>query len=132
MRVIIAGSRTVRAYETVARAVLESGINPSVVLSGGQKSWDPVERRWFGADYFGEQWAKAHGIPVERHCAHWHLYEKAAGPRRNAAMIQAADALIAVWDGESRGTADVIRRATERGIVAFVYGVDSQTSSNGA
>src|SRR5580692_452772 len=100
MRVIIAGSRTVRAYVVVEKAVAESGLSPSVVLSGGQKAWDPVERRWFGADYFGEEWAKARGIPVERHCAHWHLYGKAAGPRRNLAMVQAAEALIAVWDGK--------------------------------
>jgi hypothetical protein len=125
MRVIIAGSRTVRAYETVARAVLESGINPSVVLSGGQSSWDPWTRKRYGADYFAEQWARAHCIPIELHPADWNRWGKAAGPKRNAEMVAVADGLIAVWNGSSRGTADVIRRARERGIVVFVYRIDA-------
>ncbi len=125
MRVIIAGSRYVRTLGPVGRAVLESGLTPSVVLSGGQKSWDPLGRRWYGADFFGELWAKNRRIPVERYPANWERYGKSAGLRRNQAMIDAApDALIAVWDGKSRGTADVIRRARVAGLRVFVYRID--------
>lgn len=36
---------------------------------------------------------------------------RAAGPIRNQQMAERADALVAVWDGASRGTGDMLRRA---------------------
>ena len=40
---------------------------------------------------------------------------------RNQVMADHADALIAVWDGASKGTADMIDRAKKRGLKVFVY-----------
>jgi hypothetical protein len=127
MRVIIAGSRTVRDPLLVARAMLAAlgaGIEPSVVLSGAQKAWDSSRCCYFGADYFGTLWAAERGIPVEKYPAHWKIFGKAAGPRRNQTMVDRADALVAVWDGSSRGTADVIRRARVAGLRVHVERVD--------
>ena len=36
-------------------------------------------------------------------------------------MAEYADALIAVWDGESRGTKNMIDEATSRNLKLFVY-----------
>ena len=44
-----------------------------------------------------------------------------AGKIRNQAMADAADALVALWDGNSGGTADMIRRARAAGLKVFVY-----------
>jgi hypothetical protein len=41
---------------------------------------------------------------------------RGAGRKRNTVMAEAADALIAVYDGASRGTADMIRKAKARGL----------------
>lgn len=45
--------------------------------------------------------------------ADWNKHGRAAGPIRNEEMAQYADALIAFWDGKSRGTKSMISLATE-------------------
>lgn len=74
-----------------------------------------------GADAHGETVARSMGIPVSRFPADWKQYGKSAGIRRNAQMAEYADALIAVWDGESRGTKNMIELASARGLLVFVY-----------
>jgi hypothetical protein len=43
--------------------------------------------------------------------AKWDKYGKAAGPLRNREMAAYADALILVWDGKSRGSANMLAEA---------------------
>ena len=79
----------------------------TTVLSGGAR----------GADAWGETWAKLNAIPVERHPPDWSRWGNAAGPIRNAEMANVADAVVAFAGG--RGTADMIRRAQEKGLPVF-------------
>jgi hypothetical protein len=58
-----------------------------------------------GVDRLGERWAREHGIRVTRFQPDWLNHGKSAGFRRNQEMADYADALIALWDGQSRGTA---------------------------
>lgn len=116
MRVIIAGSRGYRwlyatPLEEIADAVAESGFEVTRVLSGGA----------YGPDKGGETWARNAGIPVDVHPADWRTHGKGAGPRRNAYMVAHADALIALWDGRSKGTADIIRKAHAAGLRTYVH-----------
>jgi len=74
-----------------------------------------------GADYEGQVWAKAHNFPVSMFPADWNQYGKAAGHRRNYEMARYADVLIAFWDGESRGTRDMIDTALREGLEIHVY-----------
>lgn len=70
-----------------------------------------------GADAFADRWCTKVGVQVERHAANWQLHGKQAGPRRNAEMAAlGADLCLAFWDGESRGTLDMIRCAIRHGI----------------
>lgn len=73
-----------------------------------------------GADELGSWWAFLNG--VETRLFHYRSDKgRAGGPIRNTEMIQAAinetemasvpPCLVAFWDNESRGTADVIRKA---------------------
>ena len=39
--------------------------------------------------------------------ANWENHGKAAGPIRNKQMAEYADALLLIWDGESRGSANM-------------------------
>ena len=56
-------------------------------------------------------------VSVERHPADWDRHGKGAGPIRNRAMAKSgADRCLAFWDGESRGTLDMITVATKHGI----------------
>lgn len=120
MKVIIAGSRQLVAPVHVITAIEKSQFNITEVVCGGAR----------GVDEFGKKWADDHGIPVKPFYvskSDWDLYGKVAGPMRNARMAQYADALIAVWDGESRGTKNMIQLAEQesnkREFYLFVYRV---------
>lgn len=110
MRTIIAGSRTGVTMQNIISAVERCGWRPSVVISGCAQ----------GADRLGEMWAAQQGIPVERFPANWEMHGKSAGYRRNAEMAATADALIALWDGTSRGTKHMIDIARSRGLRVYV------------
>lgn len=113
MRVIIAGSRGVRDKKWLLKALSAAkleGIRPSVVLSGCAQ----------GADTLGEQWARRNNVPVEEYPAFWHVHGRAAGPIRNRQMAMVADALIALWDGSSRGTENMVYEARRRGLKVYV------------
>ena len=111
MRTIIAGSRCVTDVDLVFRAVLFSGINPSVVLSGAAR----------GVDRLGEMWAEANSVPIERYPADWNTHGKSAGYVRNVEMADNADALIAIWDGESKGTKHMIDIAERKQLIVFIF-----------
>lgn len=116
-RVIIAGSRTLDDVALVRRAVEASGFTVTSVISGGAR----------GVDACGKAWAADNGIPVEQMHAEWNRYGRAAGPIRNRQMAEQADALIAVWDGESRGTRHMIEEARRRGLAVHVYRVPPES-----
>jgi len=94
MKTIIAGSRTITDFDLVRAAIKKSGFNITEVVSGGCK----------GPDLLGERWAKQNHIPIKRFNANWQKHGNAAGPIRNIEMSCYALALIAVWDGKSKGT----------------------------
>jgi alkanesulfonate monooxygenase SsuD/methylene tetrahydromethanopterin reductase-like flavin-dependent oxidoreductase (luciferase family) len=56
----------------------------------------------------GLKWAEQLGVKVARFPADWDTYGKRAGYLRNEQMAEYADALFAIWDGESKGTKHMI------------------------
>ena len=106
MRTIIAGSRNCNHYDDLLRAIDAINWKPTTVISGTAR----------GVDQMGERWATEQGLPIERFPADWDTYGKSAGYRRNAEMAKNADALIAFWDGKSRGTMHMIDYAKEMGL----------------
>ncbi len=123
MWVIIAGGRDFSDYELLKERCdhflsLTQGV---VVVSGCAR----------GADTLGEQWAQERGHEIIRMPADWNKHGKLAGPIRNSEMAKQAEALIAFWDGESRGTKHMIETARKRGLAVRVVrypqrGVDIQ------
>lgn len=65
-----------------------------------------------GADKLGERYAKERGYKIAYFPADW-SQGKSAGYKRNEQMAIYADALIAFWDGDSRGTNHMINLAKE-------------------
>lgn len=110
MKVIIAGSRTITDYQDVWNAVKESRFGFTEVVSGGAS----------GVDQLGERWAHEHGVPVKRFIPQWVKYGRGAGPRRNEEMARYADALVAVWDGKSNGTKNMIDVAKHYKLKVYV------------
>jgi len=111
MRTIIAGSRDCKDYSKVIQAIKECGWKPTVVISGTAS----------GGDRLGELWARNNGIKIEQHPADWDKYgRKRAGYIRNVEMAEVAEALIALWNGQSAGTKDMIEIAKKKGLKIFV------------
>jgi len=110
MKTIIAGSRGIKDIKIIKQAIKKSGIKISTVLSGRAK----------GVDMLGELWAKNNNVPVEGFLPDWKRYGRGAGLKRNLEMIENAVALIAIWDGKSKGTEHTIKKAREKGLMVFV------------
>jgi hypothetical protein len=110
VKVIIAGSRKIEDLSIVEKAIAESGFLIAEVVSGGA----------MGVDSLAEQWAAENDMPVSVFKPDWSQYGRGAGPVRNAEMTDYAEALIAVWDGESKGTRDMIDKAEKKGLPVFV------------
>lgn len=116
LRVIIAGSRTInadhpRALEALHVVVVASGFDIGCVVSGGAR----------GADDLGERYARWRGLSLQVYPADWKTLGKRAGPIRNEQMAENADALIALWDGDSPGTRHMIETARTRGLLVHVH-----------
>jgi YspA, cpYpsA-related SLOG family len=92
--------------ETLEAFVAREGRLPGAVISGGCR----------GADAMGEHWARARGIPVVVFEPDWEEHGRAAGPVRNAQIVDACAALIAFPNAHTgRGTQNSIRRARRAG-----------------
>lgn len=107
MKVIIAGGRKyqgdyVEDFELLDKFRKENMITE--VVSGGQS----------GADELGERWGRLKHLQVKRFPANWQKYGKAAGPIRNKAMAEYADAVILFPGGA--GTHDMFKKAKEYGL----------------
>jgi len=111
MKTIIAGGRNVTDSLILESAIKELPWQISEVVSGGAK----------GVDVMGEEWAEKNGIPVKVFKADWKTYGRAAGPKRNEQMAEYAEALLAIWDGKSKGTANMIKNAEKNGLVVHVF-----------
>ena len=115
MRVIIAGSRSITDMAFVFDAITLFDLfdhEITEVVSGTAE----------GVDRIGEQWAEEHCVAVQRFPADWKLHGKSAGYKRNEEMAEYADALLAIWDEESKGTKHMIDIAEREGLeVAVVY-----------
>lgn len=118
MRVIIAGSRTIADFSEVETAIKNSGFAITEVISGGCA----------GPDLLGERWALHNLIPKRTFVADWKNLGKAAGPIRNSEMAANADALILIWDGESRGSQDMLNKANVKGLKVHVHLVKKETT----
>ena len=121
-RIIIAGGRNYRDYETLrkqVRSVFEKYeiINEEAEIISGHAA---------GVDQLGERFAEENGILCTIFPANWSKYGRSAGFRRNVAMVNyAAEAqrpfVIAFWNGESHGTGFTIRKAREKGIPVEIF-----------
>lgn len=113
MKVIIAGSRTINNIHKLLNALEKCPFCDDIkeIVSGTAQ----------GVDKLGEQYAKGLDIPIKQFPANWKAYGRSAGFIRNCEMAEYADALIAVWDGKSRGTKHMIDKAKELKLKVFVF-----------
>ena len=111
MKVIIAGGRTIIEPSHIIYAIEQSCFSMTEVVCGEAA----------GVDTMGKRWAEWHGIPWASFPANWDRHGKGAGHIRNGEMAAYADALIAIWDGKSRGTANMIEQACAHDLYIHIY-----------
>ena len=114
MKTIIAGSRGITDIMPLYDAIRESGFEITEVVCGEAR----------GVDAMGRWWAQHNNIPIASFAADWNRDGKKAGFLRNLRMAQYAEALIAVWDGKSVGTAHMIRAARAAGLKIYTHRTD--------
>lgn len=115
MRVLVTGSRDwadpaiIKAdLAEIAEQARAAGDTDLVLVHGACPS---------GADSMAEAQGPALGYTLEPHPAKWGKYGSAAGPIRNAEMVEAgADLVLAYWRYASDGTGGTVRLAQEHGL----------------
>lgn len=89
-------------YSLIYDAVMSRYTDGDQLVSGGCPQ---------GADAFAERIARTKQIPIKIHYAKWDKFGKSAGFRRNGAIAQEADILIAcVAPDRTGGTEDTIKK----------------------
>lgn len=111
MKTIIAGSRMCTDYELIKLAIQELQWKITGVVSGCAR----------GIDKLGARWAKENDVPLYNFPAEWDKFGKSAGYRRNVDMAENAEALLAIWDGASRGTKHMINIARDKGLEVSIF-----------
>jgi hypothetical protein len=109
-KLIIAGGRDFKDHDLLTNTLHRGLIGP---LKSYQVSVVSGEAR--GADRTGAICGDALGLHVHKFPADWGGLGKRAGFVRNQQMAEFADGLLAFWDGQSRGTADMIGRMRRLG-----------------
>lgn len=110
-RVIIAGSRNFHddqlMWAMMDKFLAEKKITHEIIVLSGCAR---------GTDSLGEYYATSRHYKIKRYPAKWEKHGRFAGFIRNREMAADADALVAFWDGESRGTEHMISIAHEKGL----------------
>lgn len=109
MKIAIIGSRGFTDFDLVQRTVDLTGVTE--IISGGAR----------GADALAERLAIEHGIKLTVYQADWKTLGFNAGHIRNSLIVDAADVIIAYWDGVSTGTLDSIKKARKAGKPCIVH-----------
>ena len=106
IRITIGGCRDFNDYEFFKKAVTECveriKRSEEIIILSGHCS---------GTDLMAERYALENGYKTEIYPAEWKKYGRGAGIWRNRIMTEKSDAVIAFWDGKSRGTKNLIETA---------------------
>lgn len=122
LKLIIAGSRNFYNYVLLDEALTSLLANYDDL----PKQIEVVSGHALGADRLGEIWAERHAIKVTTFPANWQLHGKRAGYLRNIEMAEYADALVAFWDGMSKGTKHMIDIAKSKNLQVRVIKFESR------
>jgi hypothetical protein len=117
-RVLVTGSRTWTDWASLSTALSDLRVEHGrclVVVHGACSE---------GADHLADLWARSTGTRVQRFPANWIRYGRAAGPIRNAAMVNTRPNLcLAFVRNQSPGTTDCVDRVHAVGIPVRIYRV---------
>lgn len=102
MKVAVIGSRSITVRNL--GDYLPAGVTE--IISGGAA----------GVDTCARLYAEAHHIKLTEILPDYRRYRRGAPFQRNLAIIEAADLVLAFWDGKSKGTKFVIDNCKKQGV----------------
>ena len=116
LRVIVAGSRDATNVKGAREALLDMAkpFKKVIVLNGLAT----------GGDAIGGELCKELGYDIDLHKANWYpsgVLDRSAGYKRNYRMSMVANHLIALWDGKSKGTKNMIDIMKGRTVVTIPH-----------
>ena len=130
MKVIIAGSRHLNPFKFFSSSRRDEATFKLFQIIGkhlaylenemGQPVTEIVSGKAAGIDTVGEAYAITNRIPVAEFPAEWDL-GKHAGMLRNAQMAEYADAALIIWDGKSKGSANMLEHMHRLGKPVAIY-----------
>ena len=104
MKLAIVGSRTLnqkQVLQVIEQVIQKSKSTITTVVTGGAN----------GVDSIAEYYARANKLNVEVYYPLYKKYGKRAPLIRNNEIVKNCDAVLAIWDGESKGTTYTINKA---------------------
>lgn len=115
MKLIIAGSRTLNPSTAfLEECITQARLKPEEIVSGGAMGVDLAAKvltmRNTPSYLSLKLLDKYKEFPAD-----WDKHGKAAGHIRNAEMAHYADALLLIWDGESRGSSNMLYKMKQLG-----------------
>jgi len=105
----VIGSRNFVNYEFMKK-ILDS-FSFSEIVSGGAT----------GADSLAKKYAEEKNLLITEILPDWNQYGRSAGFKRNKLIVDQSDAIVAFWDGKSKGTAHSIRLAKKVGKNVYIF-----------
>lgn len=121
LKIIVAGSRGFADYDNTFAPVLDTYLSDVGQLKYPPDSIEIVSGGARGADRMAERYAKERGLKFRLFPADWEAHGKAAGPIRNEQMAEYADWCIVFWDGESRGSKNMIKTAEKHSLRLNIF-----------
>lgn len=107
MRVAVVGSRAI-CVENIGEYLPDS---VTEIISGGA----------IGVDSCAREYAQINRIKLTELYPEYSKYGRAAPIKRNIEIIEKSDIVIALWDGQSRGTKFVIDTCRKMGVEVRVF-----------
>ena len=101
MKLLIVGSRKIENFDLSAHIPKDT----ELIISGGAK----------GIDALAEKYADEHHLSKLILRPRYELYGKAAPLKRNEQMVDFADAVLIIWNQESKGTKYTLDYAQKHG-----------------
>lgn len=101
MKVLVVGSRSIEHFDLSAYMPTDA----EMIISGGAR----------GIDTVAEKYADQYGISKLIMRPDYRRFGKAAPLKRNEKMVEAADLVLVIWDGVSRGAKYTAEYAKKKG-----------------
>lgn len=108
MKVAIIGSRTIKKINNLQSYLPE---NVEAIVSGGA----------VGVDQVAATFARENNIQLIEFLPQYEKFGRRAPLVRNIEIIKTSSLVLAFWNGQSRGTAFVVRKCREMGVPVRLF-----------